>query len=237
MKVWNGLATVALAGLTLVVVNASQAPQQTRRQPPPRRGRPLRRLPVAGREGEARSLPPAAAAAGRPGADRARQDVVFRHLQRLSRRRRTWRPAGRAEPSPIAAGPGRSARRGDRSSHPNGRPDKGMPPMPMNAADAKAVAIFLHSLLAAAGRQGSPPPVDTPPPDVLVGNAAAGQAYFAAKCATCHSTTGDLQGIAARVPDAKTLQNLWVSGGTAAGRGGRGGRGRGGSSARRSRSP
>jgi cytochrome c oxidase cbb3-type subunit 3 len=111
----------------------------------------------------------------------------------------------------------------------NGRPDKGMPPMPVNAEDAKALAIFLHSLLAAAGRQGSPPPTDTPPPDVLVGDATAGQAYFAAKCTSCHSATGDLQGIATRISDAKTLQNLWVSGGVAAGRGGRGGRGRGSS--------
>ena len=40
-----------------------------------------------------------------------------------------------------------------------------------------------------------------------------GKTYFAAKCTTCHSASGDLKGIAARVPDAKTLQNLWVSGG------------------------
>ena len=44
----------------------------------------------------------------------------------------------------------------------SGRPDKGMPPMPLNAADAKAVAVYLHSMLAAAGGQGSPPPVDAP---------------------------------------------------------------------------
>jgi cytochrome c oxidase cbb3-type subunit 3 len=111
----------------------------------------------------------------------------------------------------------------------NGRPDKGMPPMAINAVDARAVAIFLHSLLAAAGRQGSPPPSDAPPPSVLVGDAAAGQTFFAEKCTACHSATGDLQGIAARVPDPKTLQNIWVSGGMAAGRGGRGGRGRGSS--------
>jgi cytochrome c oxidase cbb3-type subunit 3 len=110
-----------------------------------------------------------------------------------------------------------------------GRPDKGMPPAPLNTEDAKAVATFLHSRLAAAGGQGSPPPTDTPPPDVVVGDAAAGQTYFASKCTSCHSPTGDLQGIATRIADAKALQNLWVSGGTAAGRGGRGGRGRGAS--------
>ena len=47
---------------------------------------------------------------------------------------------------------------------------------------------------------------------MLVGNAAEGKAYFAAKCASCHSATGDLQGIATRIPDPKTLQNTWVAG-------------------------
>jgi cytochrome c oxidase cbb3-type subunit 3 len=108
-----------------------------------------------------------------------------------------------------------------------GRPEKGMPPMPVNDADAKALATFLHHLLSLGGRQGRPPETNAPPPDVLVGDAAAGQAFFAAKCVTCHPS--NLQGIASRVPDAKTIQNLWVSGGLAAGRGGRGGRGRGSS--------
>jgi cytochrome c oxidase cbb3-type subunit 3 len=110
-----------------------------------------------------------------------------------------------------------------------GRPDKGMPPQPINPADGRAVAIFLHSLLAAAGRQGSPPPNDAPPPSILVGDGTAGQVFFAEKCTACHSATGDLQGIASRIPDAKALQNTWVSGGLTAGRGGRGGRGRGSS--------
>jgi cytochrome c oxidase cbb3-type subunit 3 len=58
---------------------------------------------------------------------------------------------------------------------------------------------------------------------VLVGNATAGQSYFAAKCGACHSATGDLQGIATRIPDPKTLQNTWVSGGRGGRRGGGGG--------------
>jgi cytochrome c oxidase cbb3-type subunit 3 len=61
-----------------------------------------------------------------------------------------------------------------------------------------------------------------PPEKVLVGNAAAGQTYFAAKCSGCHSVTGDLRGVAARAPDPRELQNLWVSGGSGGGRGGRG---------------
>lgn len=102
------------------------------------------------------------------------------------------------------------------------RAAKGMPPINMSDEDVTAVAEFIHSVAASSRGQGAPPEADRPPPDILVGDATAGQAYFAAKCASCHSPSGDLQGIAARVPDAKALQNLWVSGG-----GGRGGRGRG----------
>jgi cytochrome c oxidase cbb3-type subunit III len=109
-----------------------------------------------------------------------------------------------------------------------GRPEKGMPPIPMPDEDAKAVAEYIHSMAALSPRQGMPPPSETPAVlDVVVGDAAAGRVYFEAKCSSCHSPVGDLQGIATRVGDPKTLQNLWVSGGSAGGRGGRGGAGRG----------
>src|SRR4029453_12737350 len=101
------------------------------------------------------------------------------------------------------------------------RAEKGMPPIPMSEEDVKAVAEFIHSVAASSKGQGAPPGGDAPPPDPVVGNANAGQTYFAAKCSNCHSPTGDLQGIAARVPDARALQNLWVSGGGGRGRGGR----------------
>jgi cytochrome c oxidase cbb3-type subunit 3 len=101
-----------------------------------------------------------------------------------------------------------------------GRPEKGMPPIPMPDEDVKAVAEYIHSMAALSPRQGMPPPSETPVVlDILVGDAAAGRTYFEAKCSTCHSATGDLQGIAARIADAKALQNLWVSGGSAGGRG------------------
>jgi cytochrome c oxidase cbb3-type subunit 3 len=103
------------------------------------------------------------------------------------------------------------------------RAEKGMPPIPMSEEDVTAVAEFMHSVAAASRGQGAPPESDISAPDPLVGDAAAGQAYFAAKCSSCHSPTGDLQGIATRASDPRALQNLWVSGG-AAGRG-RGGRG------------
>jgi cytochrome c oxidase cbb3-type subunit 3 len=103
------------------------------------------------------------------------------------------------------------------------RAEKGMPPMNLPEDDVKALAEFIHSVAASSRGQGAPPDSDAPPPDIVVGDATAGQAYFAAKCSSCHSPTGDLQGIATRIPDAKALQNIWVSGG--GGRGGRGGRG------------
>ena len=111
------------------------------------------------------------------------------------------------------------------------RAEKGMPPMPIPEDDVKAIAEYIHSVVASAGRQGSPPSSDAPPPNILVGDASAGQAYFTAKCASCHSPTGDLQGLATRIPDPKTLQNLWVSGGLV------GGRGRGGPAGGPARKP
>ena len=105
-----------------------------------------------------------------------------------------------------------------------GRPERGMPPFQLPESDIKAIVEFIHSLTGASRGQGAPPVPEGPPPNILVGDATAGQAFFAANCSTCHSPTGDLQGIATRVPDPKLLQNLWVSGGSAGGRGG----GRGG---------
>jgi cytochrome c oxidase cbb3-type subunit III len=105
------------------------------------------------------------------------------------------------------------------------RKDTGMPAIDMNPGDAAAVAAYVRSVLETIGRQGTPPSVGLPPPSVLVGNARAGRAYFAAKCGACHSATGDLQGIATRISDPKLLQNTWVAGGGSGGRGGRGGGG------------
>lgn len=87
-----------------------------------------------------------------------------------------------------------------------------MPPQSLSEADSRAVAEYLHSVLATASRQGGPPPGPELELDILVGDPAAGQAYFAATCAACHSAGGDLAGIATRIPEPKTLQNTWVRG-------------------------
>jgi cytochrome c oxidase cbb3-type subunit 3 len=95
----------------------------------------------------------------------------------------------------------------------NGRPDQGMPKFDFTSAQAADLAAFLHTFRAA-GRD----PARNAPPNVLVGDAKAGQAYFNAKCASCHSVTGDLKGLASKISDPKTLQQTWLMPG-----GGRGG--------------
>jgi cytochrome c oxidase cbb3-type subunit 3 len=84
--------------------------------------------------------------------------------------------------------------------------------------DVKALAAYIHSVLAMAPGQGAPPAGPPVELKVLVGDAAAGQRFFAAKCAACHSPTGDLNGIGGRELPPAQLQNLWIAGG----RGGRG---------------
>jgi cytochrome c oxidase cbb3-type subunit 3 len=110
------------------------------------------------------------------------------------------------------------------------RAERGMPALPLSDPDVAAVAEYIHSVVATARGQGAPPESETPPPNALVGDAKAGEVYFAAKCSSCHSPTGDLAGIGSKVDEAKALQNYWVVGG--GGRGGRGG-GRGTASDRR----
>lgn len=100
--------------------------------------------------------------------------------------------------------------------------------------DIVAIAEYLHSVHATMGSQGSPPGRNPTGLDlnVLVGDATAGEAHFKTLCSACHSVTGDLQGIGAKFPDAKALQNAWVAGsGGRFGGGGRGGGGGGGNPA------
>src|SRR4051812_16242294 len=109
-----------------------------------------------------------------------------------------------------------------------GRQTPGMAAMPaiqMPPDDIKAVATYIHSVQATMRGQGSPPPGGAVELKVLVGDAAAGQTYFKNSCTSCHSVTGDLQGVGARFPDPTNLQNAWVGGGS--------GRGRGAASSRR----
>ena len=109
-----------------------------------------------------------------------------------------------------------------------GRQNPGMPVMPpfpqIPDDDVKAIAEYIHGVAYTMRGQGNPPPsAEAVVLNIVVGDAAAGKKYFAAKCASCHSESGDMQGVAARYSDPVQLQNAWVSGGS----GGRGGGGRG----------
>ena len=105
----------------------------------------------------------------------------------------------------------------------NGRANPGMPvmpPLPLPEDDVKAIAEYVHSVAATMQRQGGPPPGQELELNILVGDAKAGEAYFAAKCASCHSPTGDLQGVATKISNPLLLQNHWITGGGISGRGG-----------------
>jgi cytochrome c oxidase cbb3-type subunit 3 len=99
------------------------------------------------------------------------------------------------------------------------RQSTGMPAISLSPDDVTATATYIHIVVATSRGQGAPPDVGIAPTTILVGDASAGKRYFDEKCASCHSVTGDLQGIATRYSDPKLLQNRWVSGG-AGGRGG-----------------
>jgi cytochrome c oxidase cbb3-type subunit 3 len=81
----------------------------------------------------------------------------------------------------------------------NGRPDKGMPRFDLSVQEIASLTAFIHTqqhnaLTRKGGRKG----VDVA--DLQTGSAEAGKQYFegAGGCATCHSATGDLAGIASR---------------------------------------
>jgi cytochrome c oxidase cbb3-type subunit 3 len=79
----------------------------------------------------------------------------------------------------------------------HGRPDKGMPAMPLTDAQVSDIAAFLHARAVEALRSNGVPKV-YPMEKLLTGNADAGKAFFngTGGCNSCHSPTGDLSGIA-----------------------------------------
>jgi mono/diheme cytochrome c family protein len=95
-----------------------------------------------------------------------------------------------------------------------GRPDRGMPAFAMTPEQIADIAAFMHSFRVAGYDASRDRPVS-----ILVGDAAAGEKFFAATCATCHSATGDLQGVATRIADPRLLQQSWLMPGSVVGRG------------------
>ena len=97
----------------------------------------------------------------------------------------------------------------------NGRGE--MPKLGLTADQISDVAAYIHSFRVS-GYDAS----RMTPPNILVGDAKAGEAAFQRKCASCHSVSGDLKGFASKFTDPKTLQNTFIMPG-GGGRGGRGG--------------
>jgi cytochrome c oxidase cbb3-type subunit 3 len=103
----------------------------------------------------------------------------------------------------------------------SGRPAQGMPAFTLSDSDLTALVAFIHDQkrqadTASGGRRS----VDVA--DLLTGDAGAGKRYFDAACTRCHSTSGDLAGIAQRLQGLTLLQRMLYPGGAGRGRGGSG---------------
>ncbi len=80
----------------------------------------------------------------------------------------------------------------------NGRPEKKMPAFNFSNDEVASLVAFIHSQQSkAAAHPGSRRGVDVS--DLQTGNVEAGKQYFDHACASCHSATGDLKGIASRL--------------------------------------
>jgi cytochrome c oxidase cbb3-type subunit 3 len=97
----------------------------------------------------------------------------------------------------------------------DGRPQNGMPAFPLSGDEMNAVVAFIHNQKTIMEKNGQRRGVDDA--DLQTGNAEAGKRYFngAGKCASCHSPTGDLAGIATRLKGLKLEQRLLNPGGGA----------------------
>jgi cytochrome c oxidase cbb3-type subunit III len=91
----------------------------------------------------------------------------------------------------------------------NGRVEKGMPKFNMTVENVADIAAYVHDIKV--GRNAA---ARFDPKSVLVGEPAAGKAYFNGKgrCTACHSVSRDLAGIGSKY-DPKTLQDTIVTGG------------------------
>lgn len=88
----------------------------------------------------------------------------------------------------------------------DGRPDRGMPAFQLTGDQIKDVAAFLRYRLAEADRRSpNEPGSEYSAAKLLVGSAAAGEAFFngGGGCSGCHSPSGDLRAIARKYAPAE----------------------------------
>ena len=91
-----------------------------------------------------------------------------------------------------------------------GRMDKGMPAFQnMTPAQISDIAAFLHAKILVASRGSALSGASIHASSLMGGNAAAGRKFFAATCASCHSATGDLAGVAKK-HDPAELQTVML---------------------------
>ena len=91
----------------------------------------------------------------------------------------------------------------------NGRMEHGMPRFNLSDSEIAGLVAFIHAQkIKAESQKGGRRGVDAA--DLQTGNVDAGKQYFngAGKCATCHSPTGDLAGIAARFEGLKLEERM-----------------------------
>lgn len=86
-----------------------------------------------------------------------------------------------------------------------GRAQQGMPRVDLTDAQIGDVAAWLHHFNATGKTVMYHDEIN-----ILTGNAKAGETCFQKTCASCHSATGDLAGIGARIAIPKTLQQTWL---------------------------
>lgn len=81
-----------------------------------------------------------------------------------------------------------------------------------NKAQASDIASYVADIAAYVHefKVSSRDPGRMRPPTIVVGDPKAGEIFFAAHCASCHSATGDLKGIATRITDTRSLQQTWL---------------------------
>ena len=83
----------------------------------------------------------------------------------------------------------------------------GMPPFNLSDTDLAAIVAYVHDQKTQADSAvGGRRSVDAA--DLQTGNATAGQRYFDTACTKCHSATGDLAGLAARLQGLQLLQRM-----------------------------
>jgi len=99
----------------------------------------------------------------------------------------------------------------------NGIPGTAMPKFTLSTTDLSDIAAFIHNF-----GISSRDPGRLRPPSIVVGDPKRGQAYFQARCSSCHAVTGDLKGIGSRIDDPRILQQTWIMPLVYGGRGGGG---------------